>query len=122
MIVDVHCHLTYEPINKDIDGIIERAKQNNVVAIINCGTEAKSNRETLEIAKKYNIVKAALWFYPTHCEEVSEEEFDKELEFIEKNKDKIIALSEIGLDGKEGKDLEIYFLLIDNKCQHLFPF
>jgi len=100
MIVDVHCHLTYEPINKDIDNIIERAKQNNVVAIINCGTEAKSNKESLELAKKYSVVKAALGFYPTYCEEVSEEEFDKELNFIEKSKDKITALSEIGLDYK----------------------
>ncbi|MEW6063112.1 MAG: TatD family hydrolase [Nanoarchaeota archaeon] len=100
VLIDVHCHLSYLPINSYVDKIIKRAIKNNVVAIINCGTEEKSNRESLELAKKYNIVKAALGFYPTYCEEISEEEFDKEIEFIEKNKDKIIALSEIGLDYK----------------------
>lgn len=38
-------------------------------------------------------------FYPTHVLEHSEEEFDKELKFIEQNKDNIVCLGETGLDN-----------------------
>jgi TatD DNase family protein len=105
MLIDVHCHLTYEPLPKILNQIIKRIEKNNVLAV-NCGTDIKSNRETIELLKKSKNIKAALGFYPTHCEEIPEEEFDKEIEFIKSKKDHITALSEIGLDFKEGKNIE----------------
>jgi len=96
MYVDVHCHLDDERFEKDIDEVIKRAEKNKVVAVINNGASPERNRKTLDLVKKYKIVKKALGFYPGHVHEFTDEEIDKELKWIEKQKP--IALGEIGLD------------------------
>jgi TatD DNase family protein len=96
-IIDIHAHLDLGGFN--VEKVIEDSKKNGVVAIIANGVHVKSNREVLKFAEKYDIVKPALGFYPTHTTEVSEEEFDQELEFIKSKKP--IAFGEIGLDLKE---------------------
>lgn len=98
MIVDVHAHLDHEAFNEDLDKVIERAKKNKLITIISNGTDIKSNRRVLELSKKYDIIKPALGLYPDVVNSLSSSEIDKELEFIKKNKSKIIALGEVGLD------------------------
>ncbi len=103
-IVDVHCHLDlyggeYDKDPFNLDDFIKTQKENNVKMIITNGTQPDSNRLALKYAEKYDIVRPALGFYPTHVLEHSEEDFDKELEFMEKNKDKFIAFGETGLDN-----------------------
>ena len=109
MMIDVHCHLTLQftdrniPKFDDVDAVIKRAEKANVAAIINCGTSHEDNLKSLEIAKKYSIVKAALGCYPTYAETLDEEEFDRQLDFIKNNAKNIIAISEVGLDYKDPK-------------------
>ena len=55
MIVDVHSHLTFPELKKDLGGILERAKQAGVVNIISSGTSMENNQEVLELSKKYNL-------------------------------------------------------------------
>ncbi len=96
--LDVHCHLTYEPLISKIDEVIQRAKRNNVKIIITNGTNPKENRIAIELSKKYPEVKYALGYYPTHIQEITEEELDKEIKFIRTQKP--IAIGEVGLDYK----------------------
>lgn len=108
LIVDVHAHLDHSDFSKDLDQVIARAKAAGVKAIITNGINPETNRKTLELAEKYDIVKAALGLYPgdvlrKDIEEgypLKDEEFDidSEIDFIKKNKNKIIALGECGLD------------------------
>ena len=108
LIVDVHAHLDHPDFSKDLDKVIKRAKAAGVKAIITNGINPETNRKTLELAEKYDIVKAALGVYPIDVlrkdiEEgypLKDEQFDidSELDFIKKNKNKIIALGECGLD------------------------
>lgn len=102
LLVDVHAHLDYY-INDGIDAIIENAKKAGVKVIINNGIDLEKNKVSLELAKKYDIVKAALGIYPLKIKEVN---VDEEIKFIEKNKNKIIAIGEIGLDGLDKENLE----------------
>lgn len=95
MLVDVHTHLDDKKFSNVIDQVIRRAKESNIVAIINNGINSKSNRKSLELVEKYDIVKAALGIHPT---EISKVDIDDEVKFIENNKDKIVAIGEIGLD------------------------
>ncbi len=95
MYVDVHCHLDDERFD-DTDEVIKRAEKAKVVAIINNGASPERNRKTLDLVKKYKIVKKALGFYPGHVHEYDDKEIEKELKWIEKQKP--IALGEIGLD------------------------
>ncbi len=115
MFVDIHAHLEHEMFDPDIDDAISRAKAAGVSAIVANGVNPESNRKTLEIAKRHDIVKAACGVYPMDAlarelEESSESkqkieyDVDSEIEFIWKNADKITAIGECGLDYYNGED------------------
>ena len=103
MIVDVHAHLDFEEYDNDLDKVMADNKAAGVKAIINNGVDSKSNSKVLELAKKYDIIKPALGFYPVKAALLKEEDFDKEIEFISKQKN-IVAIGEVGLDYIKGDD------------------
>lgn len=107
ILVDVHSHMYSKQFKGDIDEVIKRAENAGVKAIIAAGVDEKTNRETLELAKQYKLIKAALGIYPPDALEretgktsklTSSKEIDKEIKFIESKKNEVIALSEFGLD------------------------
>ena len=104
MLVDIHAHLEFDSFKNDLDKVIERAKKANVKYIINSGTNQKRNEQTLKLAEKYDIIKASLGIYPTEVLKKDENELDENVNFIKKNKNKIIAIGEIGLDYYETKE------------------
>ena len=117
MIADVHAHLDHPLFYGKLDEIIGNAEKAGVKAIITNGINPSTNRKSLALAAKYDIVKCALGIYPpdalrTEAEDASyppdadETNIEKELKFIEDNKDKIIAIGEAGLDYYNGKDKE----------------
>jgi TatD DNase family protein len=116
-LLDIHCHLDHPYFKNQIDTIIKNARKAGIKAILTNGVNPETNRITLELAKKYPVVKPALGIYPVELlkEEIrqgayplktNDFDLDKELEFIKKNKDKIIAIGEIGLDGTHKDSLE----------------
>jgi TatD DNase family protein len=104
MFIDSHCHIDFYS-DLEIEKIIERARKANVKVIINNGIDIKSNRKALELTKKYPEVKVALGIYPMNALKLKDEEINSEIEFIRRNKEKIIAIGEVGLDLKWTKDL-----------------
>lgn len=119
MIVDVHCHLYFPQFEEDMEEVIKRAETAGLVALVNAGTDHKSNLKVLELSKKYNVVKATLGLYPTTALELSDEEVDKEIKFIKSNKDNIVGIGEIGLDfqltkepEKQQRQIEVFKRLI----------
>jgi len=98
MIADIHAHLE---LIRDLDDFIKRAKASGVKKIIANGTNKETNEKALYFSKKYDIVEAALGLYPS---EVSKSNINEEIKFIKMNKDKIVALGEVGLDKKEIKN------------------
>jgi len=101
MYIDVHCHLD---LLKDIDKVIERARKRNVGIIIANGINFDTNRKVLALAKKFDIVKAALGIYPIDALKMSVKGIDEEIAFIRRNREKIIAIGEVGLDFKESEE------------------
>ena len=108
-LVDVHCHLNHALFKDDLPLVLERAKNAGVKAIIVSGPNVPSNREVLKLAEKYPILKASLGLHPIDALGLSEGEtglpkqkgkvdLEEEFKFIEKNKDKIIAVGEVGMD------------------------
>ncbi|MBT4576923.1 TatD family hydrolase [Candidatus Woesearchaeota archaeon] len=98
MLVDVHCHLYFPQFEKDFEEVIKRAESVGLVSIINAGTDHDSNVTVLGLSKKYKIINATLGLYPTEALEISDEELDKELDFIKSHKDNIVGIGEVGLD------------------------
>ncbi|MBU2634076.1 MAG: TatD family hydrolase [Nanoarchaeota archaeon] len=106
MLIDAHAHLHFDRTISDIDNIIKRAKQNNVSYILNSGTDMEGNKKTLELSKKYDIIKPSFGLYPVHASNLSEKDFQKELDFIKQNKKNIWLIGEVGLDFKEDKNFK----------------
>ncbi len=109
MLIDAHCHLTHKSLKDDIVNVIKRAKEKGVVAVICSGVNVPTNREVLELSKKYpDFIKVSLGLYPIDLIGAEEEtglsrqiepfNLDEELKFIEKNKKDILAIGECGLD------------------------
>lgn len=111
MYVDVHTHLDHQQFDKDRDQVVENAEKAGVKVIITNGINKSTNRKTLELAEKYSIVKPALGIYPTEILKIEADEYadieswvpedfdyEEEIKFIEKNKDRIIAVGEVGMD------------------------
>ncbi len=136
--VDVHTHLDHPKFKDDLNEVIQRAKDVGVKAIIANGVNPLTNRMALELAEKHDIIKAALGIYPVEifskenpkaAYEVNDYDkksldVDAEIEFIKKNKDKIIALGEVGLDNhwvkdrlKEQKEVFIKFIELAEKLK-----
>tara|TARA_Y100000310_G_C20680129_1_gene815433 strand:+ start:1445 stop:2194 length:750 start_codon:yes stop_codon:yes gene_type:complete len=106
MLVDVHCHLNSEEFDKNRDEVIKRAEKLNMT-IVDSGTTLKENKKSLELSKKYKIVESSLGLYPLHAIKLNEKQLNEELNFIKKNKNKIISIGEIGLDKNyEGHNIK----------------
>ncbi len=109
MLTDCHCHLDHLRFYLDLDKVIQNCRKNKII-VVTAGVNKESNRKVLEIAEKYkDVVKASLGMYPFDAIGISRDDsysgkipskfnVDEELEFIFKNKDKIVGLGEVGLD------------------------
>jgi len=117
LLIDVHSHLDHSLLINKIDEIINRAKNAGLKHIITNGINPETNRTCLELSKKYGIVKCAMGIYPRNAlkKEIESGEYplkiedfniDDEMEFIRKNKNSIVAISEVGLDFVNGEDKE----------------
>lgn len=93
MFTDTHCHITKEDY-ENIDLLISNAKEKGITKMINNGVDRESNIEVLELSKKYNNIYPAIGIHPEYADSYKNEDID----FIEKNIDKIVAIGEIGLD------------------------
>ncbi|MSS74132.1 TatD family deoxyribonuclease [Candidatus Pacearchaeota archaeon] len=102
MFIDTHCHLDMlEKEGVSIADAISHARKVKVEAIVVNGVNPSHNREILELAKKFDEIKPALGMYPLDALKLTDLVIEEEIEFIVKNKKKIYAIGEIGLDLKD---------------------
>ena len=117
MLVDVHAHLQHNLFKNDIDEVIKRAKEANVVSIVNSGTSLEENKLCLQLSKKYDILKPSFGMYPLDAIKLNEDDLQKEFDYIIKNKENIIAIGEIGLDYSTNeminKQKEIFYKILE---------
>ena len=107
MIFDSHAHLDDEKFDQDRENIIEEIKKAGITKVISAGYNLEASKEAVEIAKKYNWIYATVGISPNDIPQ-TEEELWKNISEIEKivkeNKEKIVAIGEIGLDYYWEKD------------------
>ena len=56
MIIDSHCHLTYEPMFSSLDETIKRANNDGIKYLLTICTEDKGFENILKIINKYKCV------------------------------------------------------------------
>ncbi|HOK22473.1 MAG TPA: TatD family hydrolase [Candidatus Hydrothermia bacterium] len=93
---DSHCHLNDPQFNKDLNEVIERAKNVGVSQILIPGYDLPSSIKAIELAKKYNFY-AACGLHP-HDAKRSVPTTLREFDNLIKNHPDIVAIGEIGLD------------------------
>lgn len=106
--VDVHAHIGDSSFDRDRDRVLERASD---IIVLEAGVDHKSNLKALELAKKYSNVRACLGYYPEYLVNATDDEVEREIQFMKDNASNIVAISEIGLDYKypEKDKQKLYF-------------
>ena len=82
MIIDSHCHLTYEPMVNNLDETINRANRDGVKYMLTISTEDKSFDKILKIISQYKSVYGT---YGIHPHEAKLHKNIKSLDIIKKN-------------------------------------
>ena len=97
MIIDSHCHLTYEPMSASLEETIKRANKNGVEFLLTISTEDKSFCNILNILDKYKCVYGSYGIHPHEAKQHKGIKFENIIEKVKQNK-KIIGIGETGLD------------------------
>ncbi|MBQ4523047.1 MAG: TatD family hydrolase [Lachnospiraceae bacterium] len=96
MIFETHAHFDDEAYDKDRDTLLKSLNFHGVEALVNVGASMASSRQSIELAKEYPFIYAAVGVHPEQVEELNEDTM-KELEEMAKE-EKVVAIGEIGLD------------------------
>ena len=64
MIIDSHCHLTYEPMSLSLDDTINRANKDGIRYMLTISTEDKSFDNILNIINNYKCVYGSYGIHP----------------------------------------------------------
>ena len=96
MIFESHAHYDSRKFDEDREELLNSMQENGVGTIINAGATWKSVTTGLELANQYPFVYAALGLHPDEVGELNEERF--EILEAECQKEKVVAVGEIGLD------------------------
>jgi len=80
---DAHCHLNFQAFEKDLDEVIQRAKDAGVNRIINVGSSLEASKKAVELAQKDEGLFATVGIHPHHADKV-EKDWDKKIEKLAK--------------------------------------
>ena len=97
MIIDSHCHLTYEPMSSSLEETIKRANKDGVKFLLTISTEDKSFDNILKILENYKCVYGSYGIHPHEAKKHKGIKFENIIEKVKINK-KIIGIGETGLD------------------------
>jgi TatD DNase family protein len=95
-LIDTHCHLTFDGLIQDIDGVIARSKAAGVTSWLTVGTDMQENLKAIELTGKYENMYAAVGMHPHDAKDVTEDTLTR-LKELARN-EKVIAIGETGLD------------------------
>ena len=97
MIIDSHCHLTYEPMSTALNETIDRAIKEGIKYMLTISTEDKSFEQILKIVNGYESVYGTYGIHPHEAKLHQHIKSDYIINKVNKNK-KIIGIGETGLD------------------------
>lgn len=96
MIFESHAHYDSRKFDEDREELLNSMQENGIGTIVNVGATWKSVTTGLELANQYPFVYAALGLHPDEVGDLNEERFA--ILKTECQKDKVVAVGEIGLD------------------------
>lgn len=104
-IFETHAHYDDDRFNEDREEILASLPDNNIEYVVNVGASIETTKATLELAKKYDYIYAAVGVHPSDVSDLNEETFKW---LSEQTKvEKVVAVGEIGLDYYWDKEPEV---------------
>jgi len=94
MLIDTHAHLIYE--NVETEKIVDNMKNDGLEKIITVGVDVENSIKSQEFAEKNKNIYCAVGIHPECASETTKEDLLKIDELA--NKEKVVAIGEIGLD------------------------
>ncbi|XP_048829983.1 tatD DNase domain containing 3-like isoform X1 [Brienomyrus brachyistius] len=103
--IDCHCHISAEEFDSDIEDVVDNSKKNGLIALVAVAEYAGEFEKIIQLSKRFpGFVFPCLGIHPVqgiHPEEqrgVTFQDLDAALPLIEKYKDQLLAIGEVGLD------------------------
>ena len=96
LLFDSHAHLDDGRFDNDREEVIRRARENGVKYILNPGADFSSSVKAVRLAEEHDMIYAAVGVHPHDVKDMDENTI-KSLKAL-CNKDKVVAIGEIGLD------------------------
>ena len=97
MLFDTHAHMDDRAFDQDRAQLLASLPEQGIGLLMNPGCSLESSRNTVQLAKEYNYIYAAVGSHPDVADEVSEEVLE-EYRALVRNNPKVRAIGEIGLD------------------------
>lgn len=105
--IDCHAHLASPEFEKDLDLVLERARQAGVDQVLAVGEDHADNERVLALARRVPGIRACLGLHPDRWGDdrtVDPGEIERVIEQIRAHRDEIVAVGEVGLDGWYARD------------------
>lgn len=96
MLVDSHCHLEYEALSADADGVMARARAAGVEFCVTIGTKLATFPKTLAVAERFANVWCSVGVHPHDA--ALEPLESSEVLIARADHPKVVAIGEAGLD------------------------
>lgn len=109
MLIDTHAHLDLKEFKHEVASVLSRARQRGVEKIINVGIDAKSSKDSVDLARRYPEIYAAVGIHPDAADTLNIETQAELGNLL--GHEKVVAIGEIGLD--------YYYLKRSSKYSHV---
>lgn len=96
MLFDTHAHLEEKNFAIDLDQVLVRAKEQGVSLILNVGYNLKHARLSVDLARKYDFIYAAVGLHPHDAKDATDELWEEIYKLAAHPK--VVAIGEMGLD------------------------
>lgn len=96
MLVDSHCHLDFPDFAEDLDGVLARASEAGVGAMVTICTRVRRFPQVQAIAQRYSQVFCTVGTHPHNAAEEADVDYDEILSLAAN--DDVVGIGEAGLD------------------------
>lgn len=95
-LIDTHAHLDEPSLKGELQSLLKAASENRVTRIITIGTTLESSKNSLELAREYPMIAAAVGIHPNYAGEANDKQWT-ELVALAQHPE-VVAVGETGLD------------------------
>lgn len=95
-LIDTHSHLTFKPLDADLEGVLARSRVSGVASWITVGTSLEDSERAVEFADRTENLYATVGVHPHDAKEVTSDTL-RQLRHLAGNVN-VVAIGETGLD------------------------